>query len=494
MKRLVICFLGLALLLVFMANCWAGVVPAEKKWLQKPDMIAGKNIKSMNPEPIVADDWLCLDGRPVIDVHFWGSFIGWEEQYPQQPPSRPPEIKAFVIRIYEDLPIGGPDEFSRPGRLLYEVNVEDFYWEYYGTIPRPDGTYEHKFFYTLNLPRPFWQKQDDVYWLSVSAIMDDITLFPWGWETSCEHWRDFAVQGYTDLSGAWVWEELKNMDMAFALTTCYSDAKWWQPPDIEAGVNIKSTEPEPIVADDWKCKEGKPVSDIHFWGSYIRWEEENPEPKKCPPGVDGFKIRIFENIPAGQNGFSHPGKLLYEAYIDDFIEEYFCSIPRPTIPETYEHKFHYTIYLKEPFKQIEGEIYWLSISAVKLVSPNIYPWGWETCNPDYHWEDYAVQGYQVGPDDAWRWEELPRKDMAFILTIPYEDPCEGDLDLDGDVDIDDLERFAYAYGSIKGEDPNYDPACDFYPDLDVDGSDLAIFAADYGKERCPCPSPSVWPE
>jgi len=29
---------------------------------------------------------------------------------------------------------------------------------------------------------------------------------------------------------------------------------------------------------------------------------------------------------------------------------------------------------------------------------------------------------------------------------------------------------------------------DFYPDLDVDGSDLAIFAADYGRERCPCPS------
>ena len=29
---------------------------------------------------------------------------------------------------------------------------------------------------------------------------------------------------------------------------------------------------------------------------------------------------------------------------------------------------------------------------------------------------------------------------------------------------------------------------DFYHGLDVDGSDLAIFAADYGRERCPCPS------
>ena len=152
----------------------------------------------MNSEPIVADDWLCLDERPVIGVHFWGSFIGWEEEYPQQPPIRPPEIKAFVIRIYEDAPIGGNDEFSHPGKLLYEVKVEDFYWEYYGTIPR-DETYEHKFFYTLNLPRPFWQRQGNVYWLSISAIMDDVP-YPWGWETSCEHWRDFAVQGYTDLS------------------------------------------------------------------------------------------------------------------------------------------------------------------------------------------------------------------------------------------------------------------------------------------------------
>ncbi|AMM40429.1 hypothetical protein HS1_000623 [Candidatus Desulfofervidus auxilii] len=29
---------------------------------------------------------------------------------------------------------------------------------------------------------------------------------------------------------------------------------------------------------------------------------------------------------------------------------------------------------------------------------------------------------------------------------------------------------------------------DFYHGLDVDGSDLAIFAADYGRENCPCPS------
>ena len=80
--------------------------------------------------------------------------------------------------------------------------------------------------------------------------------------------------------------------------------------------------------------------------------------------------------------------------------------------------------------------------------------------------------------------------IAYIFSGgPMPDPLEaGDVNCSGDVDIDDLKRFAHAYGSIKGEDPNYDPACDFYPDLDVDGSDLAIFAADYGRENCPCPS------
>jgi len=63
-------------------------------------------------------------------------------------------------------------------------------------------------------------------------------------------------------------------------------------------------------------------------------------------------------------------------------------------------------------------------------------------------------------------------------------PCEGDFDLDGDVDGSDLAVFAAEFGrtDCSGGSP-----CegDFDRDGDVDGSDLAVFAADFGKTDCP---------
>ncbi len=67
-------------------------------------------------------------------------------------------------------------------------------------------------------------------------------------------------------------------------------------------------------------------------------------------------------------------------------------------------------------------------------------------------------------------------------TAPPE--CEGDFDGDGDVDGSDLAVFAADFGRTDcytgGDCPG-----DFDEDGDVDGSDLAIFAADFGRTDCP---------
>ena len=136
------------------------------KWTQPPDMEYGVNIKSTESEPIVADDWKCDDPREIVDVHFWGSYIGWERENPGPPPLPPPGVRAFKIRIYSNVP--GPP--SHPGRLLYEESVTEFKEEYYGTITHPDKTYEHKFYYSLDLPEPFYQREGTVYWLSLIHI------------------------------------------------------------------------------------------------------------------------------------------------------------------------------------------------------------------------------------------------------------------------------------------------------------------------------------
>ena len=67
--------------------------------------------------------------------------------------------------------------------------------------------------------------------------------------------------------------------------------------------------------------------------------------------------------------------------------------------------------------------------------------------------------------------------------------CEGDFDGDGDVDGSDLAVFAVDFGRT---DCGSEPPCegDFDNDGDVDGSDLAVFAADFGRTDCPVLSES----
>jgi hypothetical protein len=64
------------------------------------------------------------------------------------------------------------------------------------------------------------------------------------------------------------------------------------------------------------------------------------------------------------------------------------------------------------------------------------------------------------------------------------DICEGDFEPDGDVDGSDLAIFAADFGRTDCDD---DCEGDFDTDNDVDGSDLAVFAADFGRTDCPMP-------
>lgn len=62
--------------------------------------------------------------------------------------------------------------------------------------------------------------------------------------------------------------------------------------------------------------------------------------------------------------------------------------------------------------------------------------------------------------------------------------CEGDFDGDSDVDGSDLAVFAADFGRTDC-DQGQECEGDFDGDGDVDGSDLAVFAADFGRTNCP---------
>jgi len=72
----------------------------------------------------------------------------------------------------------------------------------------------------------------------------------------------------------------------------------------------------------------------------------------------------------------------------------------------------------------------------------------------------------------------------FGKRLTMTEPCEGNFDGDTDVDGSDLAIFAADFGRTDcgtGEDCEGD----FNHDGDVDGSDLAVFAADFGRTDCP---------
>ena len=69
--------------------------------------------------------------------------------------------------------------------------------------------------------------------------------------------------------------------------------KWEQPPNMFDGVNMRSsmveTNPPGIVRADDFVSDGRAITDIHWWGSYLWWKYLDPggETNPVPPPSDG---------------------------------------------------------------------------------------------------------------------------------------------------------------------------------------------------------------
>ena len=51
------------------------------------------------------------------------------------------------------------------------------------------------------------------------------------------------------------------------------------------------------MADDWKCTDRRPVTDIHWWGSYKKWDKAEAPPS--PVGPDKFHIGSLDRCARG---------------------------------------------------------------------------------------------------------------------------------------------------------------------------------------------------
>ncbi len=176
-------------------------------WPQLPDE-TGWAVNATQPL-ILADDFMCTETGWIKDVHFWGAWRHGDEGLVQQ----------FVLSLHADIPADqNPDGYSKPGETLREWEISD--WTAVPIDPPTmEGWYDPMtgdvfpddhtayFQYNVFLPEADWFPQDSgtIYWLNISAIVQDPLYTQWGWKSTQDNWNDDAVWAeWGDLS----WEEM----------------------------------------------------------------------------------------------------------------------------------------------------------------------------------------------------------------------------------------------------------------------------------------------
>ena len=190
-------------------------------------------------------------------------------------------------------------------------------------------------------------------------------------------------------------------------------------PDLtETGVDVSVEEPL-TLADDFRCTQTGPITDITIWGSW-KWDE-------FVPGITFFELGLWSDVPDNPDDpedYSHPGEQLWDYFFlpGQFIEEQFMMVEpgewwyNPVTGECFYPadywvwQYDFPVPVTEAFVQEEGTIYWLSVKAIQPEDPNgSVNIGWKTTQ--LHWNDDAVWRM---PDSPW-----------FELVYPGQHPLEG---------------------------------------------------------------------
>ena len=236
-----------------------GVVPAMKveKWSQLPHHRVGENIASdidwrvlmdnptepIQPNWIVADDFRS-DGRPIVDVIWWGSYFKPEDQPRQNPQTgewRAVAEDGYVVSFFSDAVT--PDGRRRPGELLGTYIAppevikisptamvgwdEHRVWEY--QLDLKDTHLEHAS--PLADPDAFLEIAGEVYWIAINAEVghriENIdgrwefvdTGKPrrdehfWGWHTSPDKFGADPQMGHLFMPGQeWIYRDWEDAE------------------------------------------------------------------------------------------------------------------------------------------------------------------------------------------------------------------------------------------------------------------------------------------
>jgi len=238
----------LAILCALFVTGTAAANLCAPKWIQQPDTTpTGLDVRATYPV-VLADDFLCTEARPITDIHIWGSWLN--DNLPGVGTVPDAANVTFKLSIHADIPVGGENNYSRPGEELWSAqlrptNVQAYArdiqegWydpytrEYFPSQPNPADTVCWQYDFIIDPLEAFEQQGSSLnpvtYWLDVQATPDgqnpDV-LF--GWKSSLQHWNDDAVWADAGPQGSGTWLELEypdghqyegqSIDLAFAIT------------------------------------------------------------------------------------------------------------------------------------------------------------------------------------------------------------------------------------------------------------------------------------
>lgn len=451
------------------------------KWEQLPDLstngvdMAATDNPQMPPPNLLASDFKCNASGPITNITIWGSWF--QDMFPGNPGN-----VRFALSFHSDIPDpdGSGPAYSMPGDLLwlryfYPNDPNPFTWNIYaaelqeGWVDTPGGylwpgdTMCVQYTFPIPAANAFVQTNGVIYWLDVQAMPTVQGPFRFGWKSSVTNWNDDSVFGMPDggleprepWPGPWgelrrYWqppepgEQPASIDLAFRLITWgeQESTKWSQPPvlltssDVYYGWNQLSVDGgQQIVADDWACTNLMPVTDIHWWGSFIGWGDPVLPEQGGPTLPIAFNIMFWHDVPKGLDAeFSHPDGPIQQIICTNFAWNFagWDFDPRnPFAPPEACFEYHQDLLPEEWFRQnpeLGTNIYWISIAAIYPSGQTIqYPWGWKTRLRDPN---------SLAPDDAvysdpsspvwWLPIEYPAGvswDAAFALTTLQESNC-----------------------------------------------------------------------
>jgi len=218
-------------------------------------------------------------------------------------------------------------------------------------------------------------------------------------------------------------------------TSGVTSLKWNQPPSaidvanpylFDAVTTVSTLDLHQIAADDFQLEAGRPITGIHWWGSFNGWTESS-----LPPVLPlAFHIGIWTDVPDAQpnsaSSLAHPGTLVWEGYCIQWawaLAGYQDATKDATLGETC-FQFSYLLSQDEWFqpaaetdaKDAEPALYWISISALYDPADSLttHPWGWITRTHEFGEAATLIREITPGP-----WP--PAEGAEWLSGLPVTD-------------------------------------------------------------------------